>query len=154
MLKQNSSETNPPIKHNKTPWHLWVVALFFGFIYVNGIYDFFMIQSQDLAYYHTKGFSDAVFKYFSNYPLAFLILWATHIFSGFIASVLLLLRNRWTVSIALISAACTLIQTPLSFLLKNRWQAFGPFFSLFDIAIVLLSICFYLYCRKIKKYLR
>ncbi len=152
-MKQQTIKKNFPISHPKTPWHLWLAALFFGFIYANGIYDFFMIQSQDINYYHAKGFSDAVFEYFSNYPLVFLILWATHVFCGFIASVLLLLRKHWAVKIALISAICTLIQTPLSFLLRNRWQAFGTFFSLFDIAIMLLTVCFYLYCQKIKKHL-
>jgi len=74
---------------NKTPWHLWLIALFFIFIYANGVYDYFMMLGHNQDYYNSKNYGEAVYKYFTNYPVVLLFLWAINIFGSMIASVAL-----------------------------------------------------------------
>jgi len=135
----------------KTPWHLWVMALFFIFIYANGIYDYFMMLGHNADYYSSKGFGEKTLKYFTNYPIVPLIFWTINIFGGMIASILLLFRTRLVVWIALISAISMLFLDVIGFAFRNRWEALGTFTSLFDIGLLILSWIFYFYCKYLAK---
>jgi len=132
---------------NKTPWYLWLIALFFIFIYANGVYDYFMMLGHDQDYYNSKNYGEAVHKYFTNYPVVLLILWAINIFGSMIASVLLLFRIRWIVWMALISAISMLFLEAITFAFKNRWEVLGPFISIFDLGLLIITWAFYFYCR-------
>jgi len=135
----------------KLPWHLWLIGLFFIFIYTNGIYDYFMMLGHNVDYYNSKHYGKAVFEYFTNYPLMFLILYTTNIFCGLIAPILLLFRTRWAVHAAFVSAVSMLCLDVLTFALRNRWNVFGPWISLFDIALLIMTWGFFFYCRGVAK---
>lgn len=135
----------------KTPWHLWLIALFFIFIYAYGIYDYFMMLGHNADYYNSKNYGEAVHKYFTNYSVVPLILWTINIFGSMIASVLLLFRNRWVVWIALISAVSMLILEAITFAFKNRWEVLGPFISMFDLGLLIITWAFFFYCRYLLK---
>jgi hypothetical protein len=135
----------------KTPWHLWFIGLFFIFLNGVGVYDYFMMLGHNPAYYSSLNLGEAVFTYFTDYPISFKIFWIINLSSGLIASILLLFRNRWAVPVALICVSSLIILDVLTFGFRDRWHVFGPWLSLFDIAILLMMFGLFLYCRMMIK---
>ena len=137
------------IEQQKVPKHLWLISLFFLFIYSIGIYDFFMVLGHNEAYYNSNNFGPAVVEYFTDYPLIPLFFWATNLLSGFIAPILLLFRSKWALKAAFVSAISIIILQLITFTFMNRWNVLGPWISMFDIVILILTVLFYFYCKKI-----
>lgn len=135
----------------KTPWHLWVMGLFFIFIYANGVYDYFMMLGHNVDYYNSKHYGEAVVEYFTNYPIGLLILYTTNIFCGLISPILIMLRTRWAVQVSFASAVSMLLLEVLTFAFRNRFNIFGPWISLFDIALLLMTCGLLFYCRALAK---
>lgn len=132
---------------SKAPWHLWIIAGMFLFIYANGVYDYFMMLGLNKDYYRAKNYGEAVKNYFSNYPVIPLILYTINIFMGVLAPCLLLLRSRWAVLLAGLSAFTILGLEFITFTWMNRWDILGAAVSLFDIFILLLTFAMYLYSK-------
>lgn len=135
----------------KIPWHLWFIALLFIFIYVNGIYDFFMMFEQDVDYYESKGYTEETYTYFKNYPIVPLVFWVTNIICGFISPILLLFRIGLASVFAFISAIAMSLLELSGFLFMGRWGALGTSVSLFDIGLLILTWGFYFYCKYLKE---
>ncbi|WP_181350245.1 hypothetical protein [Thalassobacillus sp. CUG 92003] len=133
--------------HTSTPGHLWVVAIFFICLYAIGAYDYVMSLKVNAAYFSTQNYGEDHVAYFSDYPLIPLIFWTATIFIGLVAPLLLLFRLRWAVTAAFISGASQLCLVIITFGFMGRWDVFGPMLSLFDLLILLLTLCFFLYCR-------
>jgi len=128
------------------PRHLsWVGALFL-LIYSIGIYDYINIHGGNLEYMSSLGVR-GVAGYFSDYPLALTVLWTINVFGGPVAAIGLLLGRRWAVWAALVVVVAKFCLDALTFLLRNRWDVFGPQASLVDVTVLLISVGFYLYCR-------
>ncbi|WP_427181599.1 hypothetical protein [Paenibacillus sp. TC-CSREp1] len=134
---------------SKAPWHLWVIAGIFLFIYANGVYDYFMMLGLNEDYYTSKNYGEAVKNYFSDYPIIPLILYTINIFSGVLAPCFLLLRLRWAVLLAGLSAYSILGLEFITFTWMNRWNILGAAVSMFDIFILLLTFAMYLYCKNL-----
>lgn len=132
----------------KTPWHLWVVAVFFILLYAVGVYDYLMALGLNEAYFSAQNYGAAHIAYFTDYPLLPRIFWTIGIASGLVAPILLLLRTRWVVWFALISAASQISLALITFGFMNRWDVFGPQLSIFDILVILITFGLYLYCRR------
>lgn len=135
----------------RAPWHLWLIALFFIFIYANGVYDYFMMLGHNIDYYEVKGFGEETLKYFTNYPIGLLIFWTMNILCGIISPILLLFRTKLAVWVAFISAVSMFLLEAIGFLFMNRWDALGTFVSLFDIGLLILTWIFFFYCSHLKK---
>ncbi len=144
------------VYHSKAPWHLWFIGSFFLFLYTMGAYDYFMMLGHNTAYYESKNYGEAVYTYFTNYPLLPLVFWTTNIFSSIAASILLLLRHRWAVYVSLVSAVSIAILEFLTFVFRDRWNVLGPWVAIFDISIMLMTFGLFFYCRNLAKqgYLR
>lgn len=138
---------DPLLLSSRAPWHLWVIAGIFLFIYANGVYDYFMMLGLNEDYYRAKNYGEAVKNYFSNYPVIPLILYTINIFMGVLAPCLLLLRSRWAVLLAGLSAFTILGLEFITFTWMNRWDILGAAVSLFDIFILLLTFAMYLYSK-------
>lgn len=141
-IQQAASERAP-----RAPWHLWVVGVFFVVLHVGGVYDQIMLLSQNAGYFQQQGFGDAQIAYFTNYPLLRALIWIVAIWGGLAASILLLLRTRFTYPVALTALVAQVILIIVTFGFLNRWQMFGPRFSLFDFTILFLTAGLVLYCR-------
>src|SRR5699024_1037985 len=135
----------------KTPWHLWLIALFFIFIYANGVYDYFMMLGHNVDYYGSKGFTEETHKYFTNYPIIPLVFWTVNIICGVITPILLLFRKKLAVWIALVSAIAITLLELSGFIFMNRWEALGTFVSVFDIGLLILTWIFFYYCKHLKE---
>lgn len=136
---------------NKQIWHIWLVALFFLFIYANGIYDYFMMLGQNVDYYNAKGYGELVYEYFTDYPIGPLFLWTINVVTGLLAPILLLLRTKWAMRVGLISFISMLGLQGCTFFFMNRWEVFGPWISIFDLTLLVLTFLFFYYCRWLVK---
>lgn len=133
----------------ENPWHLWLVALFLLFMYIMGVYDLFMMLSHNEAYYLSHGYGDQVVKYFTNYPIYFLVLWVANLVCGFVAPILLILRNKAAKTFALISSVADFLLITLTSIFRGRVQVLGSKVAGFDIFILLITIGLYIYCKHI-----
>lgn len=138
-------------KFFNVPWHLWLVAAFFIFIYANGIYDYYMVLGQNADYYAAKGYGQTVMKYFDTYPTPFLILYTLNIYAGITAPIILLIRKKAATVAAGISAVSDILLLIFTFLMRDRFNVLGPEIAAFDIGIAILTICLYFYCRRMQK---
>ena len=66
----------------KLKWHGIAFSLLIFFIYIMGTYDFFMMLSHNEAYYVSKGYGEIIHDYFTDYPIAGLVLWVGNLASG------------------------------------------------------------------------
>ncbi len=132
-------------------WHLWIIALFMIFIYVMGIYDFFMMLSHNQTYYASHKYGQEVIKYFTNYPFYFMIFWIANLLAGFMSPILLIFKNIYAKYLALISTVADVILLLFTFTLRNRWNVLGSGVAAFDLFILSLTFGLYLYCRYVFK---
>lgn len=136
----------------KRPWHVWVVALFVGFMYTIGCYDFVMMLTHNAAYYASHGYGLEVVVYFTNYPLYFLVFWAANLVCGFAAPILLILKKpKSAKQVAFISTIADALLLAGTFALRNRFAVLGANIALFDMFILVMTFAFYLYCGKMEK---
>lgn len=133
-----------------TPWHLWMVAIVFLAVYAIGARDYVLSLTLDEAYFDAQGYGPAQVAYFTDYPIVPAIFWTFNVAGGIVAALLLLFRSSWAAPVALVSAASQLVLSLLTFGFRNRWEVFGPWLSLFDIAVMVLTFAFWLYCRAIR----
>jgi hypothetical protein len=137
--------------HKKTPWHLWVIGVFFFSLYSVGVYDYFMMLGLNEAYYSYNKFGEEVFAYFNNYPLFPQVFWAANVFSGIAASILLLFSSRWVVQASFVSAVSIILLHLITSTFMGRLNALGTSLALFDVAIMIITISFYFYCKTLDK---
>lgn len=150
-MEQRTAGLKKGITRAKTPWHLWLVGSLFIFIYANGIYDYFMMLGHHEAYYSSKNYGEQVFEYFTNYPIAPLIFWTLNVFSGLLAPIFLIGRSRLAVLTSLIALISIVCLELITFTFMNRWRVLGPWISLFDIGILILTSGLFFYSRHMKK---
>jgi hypothetical protein len=86
-----------------TPWHLWVVGIVSLLWNCFGGYDYYMTQTQDLAYFEMTGFGQAEMEFFGSLPAWADGLWAIGVWGSVAGSILLLLRSRHAATAYLLS---------------------------------------------------
>jgi len=151
-MENKNMEVKTSIEYRiKAPWHLWFLGLFFILICSIGMYDYFMVLGHNVDYLNSLNLGEAVISYFTDYPIVFLIFWTINVFSGLISSILLLFRSKWAVWGGLVATISMLCLDVLTFAFRNRWNVFGPWLSLIDITILLMTCGFFFYCRALAK---
>lgn len=150
MKQDNAVIRTSPYRRAGRPWHLWATGLLFLFLYSYAAYDFVMVQTRNAAYFKAH-FTAAIVNYFTNYPKLFLILWGINVVCGIVAAILLLFRARAAAWFGVVSAFSMLFQEILTFLMRSRWKVFGPKLALFDIAMLVITCAFAVYCVAMEK---
>lgn len=112
------------MNNEKTPIHLWIIEITFILIYSIGIYDFFMVQGNNINYLYSLNLKGDVVKYFTNYPLGLKVLWGINIFTGPIAAIFLLLRKEISIIFASFAGVSKLILDIITFSFMGRWKVF------------------------------
>lgn len=135
----------------KIKWYGYTFILFVLFMYIMGIYDFFMMLSHNSEYYLSHNYGKEVIEYFTNYPIYFMIFWIVNLLTGFISPLLLTLKKRLSKYLALVSSISQLILLLLTFAFRNRLEVLGLNIAIFDIFILLMTFGFYIYCKYIFK---
>lgn len=139
------------IENNSRTWHLWVIGILFLFIYSIGAYDFYMVQISDINYLNSVNTNIHALGYFTDYPFAYQILWVINIIGGLAASLLLLFRSKYVVYVSLIGAISLVTLDTLTFAFRNRWDVFGSLTSIIDLIVLIVTIGFFFYSKKIVK---
>lgn len=134
-----------------TPWHLWVAGALFLFLYAIGAYDYVQSQTQNASYFESQGYGPAQIEYFTDYPVVPLVFWTLNIVAGLAAALALLLRSRWSVVAASISAISILCLDVITFGFMDRWSILGPRLSAFDIGILVLTFALWFYSHRMRR---
>jgi hypothetical protein len=97
---------------NRTPVHLWIVAILATIWNAFGCFDYLMTQTR--SEWYLAHFTDPQRVYFESFPLWMEAMWALGVWGGLAGSLLLLARSRYAVAAFAISlaglAASTLYQ--------------------------------------------
>jgi hypothetical protein len=123
------------------------VGLFFALLNCVGAYDHVMTLSHNADYLRSQDYGCVQIEYLQDYPLLPAIFWTIGVWGALAASFLLLFRARWAAPVAGIALVSQIALTLVTFGLMDRWRVFGPWLSLFDLAILLLTAGLVLYCR-------
>ncbi len=126
----------------KLKWHGIAFSLLIFFIYIMGTYDFFMMLSHNEAYYVSKGYGEIIHDYFTDYPVAGLVLWVGNLASGLTAPILYLLKNKWAYIAAYASFLLDLFLILFGAIWKNRFGVFDLPVICFDIFILIITFLF------------
>lgn len=127
---------------------LYVVSFFMLFIYVMGLIDMFMMLSHNQAYYLAHSYGLDVVEYFTNYPAYFFVLWLFNIICGITSPLLLMFKDKLSITSSLVSFISDLLLIILTVILRNRIGILGIKVFLFDIFILVITFLFYLFTKK------
>lgn len=130
-------QLGPREARSAAPWRLWLVggsAVVFNSI---GAFDYVMTRRHEAAYFELLGYNAAHIAYFERYPVVPAVFWTVAVFGAVAASVLLLLRSRYTVPVALVALCAQAGLDIISFVLMDRLSVFGVRQSVFDIVVPL-----------------
>jgi uncharacterized membrane protein len=147
MPNRNAEGEALPDRRQRAPWHLWMVGLFFTLLYAASAYDQVRTLGQGADYLRLGHYKVTQIAYFTDAPISLNILWSIGVWGILAAAILLLLRTRWATPVAYIALAAQVLLDIVTFGFMDRWQLFGPWLSLYDLAMLLLTAAFVLYCR-------
>jgi hypothetical protein len=129
----------------RTPWHLWlvgVIALLFNAI---GAFDFVMSMLQGEAYQAGAGLKPDQIAYYQGMPLWMTIIWGIGTLSAFLASILLLLRERIALPMFVLSLAAFLVSLLYMYVLTNGGVVMGQAMAVTNVVITVLLLFFIWY---------
>lgn len=132
----------------KIKWYGVLFAIFVAFMYVMGIYDFFMMLGHNNAYYISHGYSQNVKDYFTNYPIVFLIFWIVNLVCGLLSPILYVFKKKICIKIAFISFLADAFLIVGTSLFRNRIGVLGVNIFAFDLFILLMTLGFGLLCKQ------
>ncbi len=131
----------------KTPWHLWlvgVIALLFNCI---GVFDFVMSLSQGESYMASAGMTPEQIAHYREMPAWMTAVWAIGVFGAFLASILLLLRNKLAFSTFVVSLAAFLVSLLYTYVLTKAGDIMGQQMAITSAVIAALLVFFSAYSR-------
>ncbi|GIH74659.1 hypothetical protein [Planobispora longispora] len=134
-------------RRGRAPWHLWVVGLFMLALYIGGARDYLLTLTLDPGYLAAQGYGEPQIGYFTDYPFGLGVLWTLNVVGGLTSAAASILRSRWAVPLALMTALAQVMLLILTFAFRDRWDLLGAPMSLFDIGVGVLSLAFWWYCR-------
>lgn len=136
---------------SKTPWHLWligVIAVLFNSI---GVFDFVMSMTQGAEYMKSAGMTPEQIAHYRGMPVWMTAVWATGVFTAFIASVLLLMRKKVAFPIFVLSLAAFLLSLVYTYVLTNGGAVMGQAMAVTSAVIAILLLFFSWYSRAMTK---
>lgn len=139
-------ETTPGTQR-RAPWHIWIVGTLFVLLNLGGAYDYVMALSENADYFREQNYSSEQIQYFTDYPVLPAIFWTIGVWGGLLAAILLLLRTRWALPVAITGLLGQVVLDILTYGFRDRWQILGPRLGLFDLGVLLLTAGFVIYCR-------
>ncbi|MEA3066156.1 MAG: hypothetical protein QOJ27_2617 [Sphingomonadales bacterium] len=102
---------------NRTPVHLWIVAVLATLWNAFGCFDYLMTQTRNEQY--LAGFTDPQRAYFDSFPIWMESAWAFGVWGGMLGSLLLLARSRHAVAAFAVSLAGLAVSTVYQYLLST-----------------------------------
>ena len=134
----------------KTPVHLWAVAIVSTLWNSFGAVDYTMTQMNNEAY--LSGFTEAQRAYFTAFPAWAEAFWALGVWGALLGSLLLLARSRHAVTGFAVSLLGLLGSSIYQFVVVGAEQRalFGTFAMVITAIIWLIAIALFAYARRMK----
>jgi hypothetical protein len=137
--------TDSPAPAQKTPLHLWIVAVLALLWNAVGAFDYVATQLRLEGY--MSQFSQEQLDYFYAFPAWAVAAWATAVWFAVFGSLALLLRRRLAYPLFTISLAAMIISTVHSFALSNGAEMMGSGGVAFSGVIVVIGILLVWYSK-------
>ena len=102
---------------NRTPVHLWIVAILATIWNAFGCFDYLMTQTRNAKY--LANFTDPQRVYFESFPVWMEAMWALGVWGGLAGSLLLLARSRYAVAAFALSLAGLAASTVYQYVLNS-----------------------------------
>ncbi|KAB2844937.1 MAG: hypothetical protein F9K47_01895 [Burkholderiales bacterium] len=135
---------------DSAPWHLWLIGILALLWNGMGAFDYLMTQTRNASY--MAGFAPEQLDYFYGLPKWSLATWAISVWSGVLASVLLLLRRRWAKPAFAVSLLAMLPTFVHNYLLSKGYEIMGGAAGLaFTLTIVAVGIGLLIYSGRMVK---
>jgi hypothetical protein len=135
---------------DSAPWHLWLIGILALLWNGMGAFDYLMTQTRNASY--MAGFTPEQLDYFYGLPKWSLATWAISVWSGVLASVLLLLRRRWAKPVFAVSLLAMLPTFVHNYLLSKGYEIMGGAAGLaFTLTIVAVGIGLLIYSGRMVK---
>lgn len=133
----------------RAPVHLWIIGILAVLWNAMGAFDYLATQLR-LEFYMSN-FSAEQLDYFYGFPVWMNAAWATAVWGGLLAAVLLLARRRLAVAIFAISLAGLIVSSIYSFGLSDGMEMMGTGGAIFSLVILLISIAVLLYAMAMSR---
>lgn len=131
----------------KTPWHLWLVGVIATLFNAIGVFDFVMSMAQGAKYQASVGMTPEQIAHYQQMPGWMTVVWAVGVFGAFLASILLLLRNKLAGSVFVVSLAAFLVSVFYTYVLTNGGAIMGQQMAVTSVVIAVLLVLFAAYAR-------
>ncbi len=131
----------------KAPWHLWligVIAVLFNSI---GVFDFVMSMINGAEYQASAGMTPDQIAHYQSMPGWMIIVWAVGVFGAFLASILLLMRNKLATPVFVVSLVAFLLSLIYHYVLSNGGDLLGQEMAIASAVIAALLVFFIVYSR-------
>jgi hypothetical protein len=89
---------------------------------------------------------------YSNIPTWYTAAFAIAVFAGLLASVLLLLKKRFSTSLFMISLIAILVQMYYNFFISKAMEVYGSSHAIMPILVIIFAFFFLWYSRKMDEY--
>jgi uncharacterized membrane protein len=89
---------------------------------------------------------------YSNIPAWYTAAFATAVFTGLLASILLLLKKRFATSLFMISLIAILVQMYYNFFISKAMEVYGAKRAIMPILVIILAFFLLWYSRKMDEY--
>ncbi len=136
--------TEPPVR---TPWHLWLVGVIATLFNAIGVFDFVMSIARGATYQASVGMTPEQIAHYQQMPGWMMVVWAVGVFGAFLASLLLLMRNRLAGPVFIVSLAAFLVSVFYTYVLTNGGAIMGRQMAVTSAVIALLLVLFAAYAR-------
>ena len=136
---------------NQAPWHLWVVGVIAVLFNAIGVFDFVMAMAQGSSYMASAGMTPAQIAHYLEMPAWMTAVWAIGVWGAFVASVLILLRNRLAFPVFAVSLTAFLISLLYTYVLTGGGAVLGRQMAITDVVITALLLFFIWYSWRMAK---
>jgi hypothetical protein len=135
---------------NRTPVHLWIVAILATIWNAFGCFDYLMTQTRNAQY--LANFTDPQRVYFESFPMWMEAAWAFGVWGGLAGALLLLARSRYAVVAFAVSLAGLAASTLYQYVLTSPPEEMksGAMLAM-NLAIWAIAIGLLVYAMKMRK---
>lgn len=135
----------------RAPWHLWVVGVLAALWNGASCYSYVMTLTRSAAYFDATGLTAEMIAYFAALPAWYVAAWTVAVWGALLASLGLLVRRSWAVSLFAISLPGAIVMTAATLLNANTREMFGPVGLAMSAMVVVIGGFELLYSKAMKK---
>ncbi len=133
------------------PWHLWIVAILALLWNSIGCLDFFMTQTENVAYFEKAGITAEQMGFFTAFPTWAVLLWGVAVCSPMVGVICLVLKKRIAVEVYLLGLV-TYVAAMIRQYGFTEFTALFPetHYQVFSVVIFIIALGQLLYARAMK----